>query len=42
LIIREQEKLDIPDNFHVMSMIAIGKIGPKEILPPQLQEREHE
>jgi nitroreductase len=33
--------LDIPDNFDVMAMIAIGKIGPKDNLPPQLQEKEH-
>jgi hypothetical protein len=24
-----------------MAMIAIGKIGPKDNLPPQLQEKEH-
>jgi hypothetical protein len=30
-----------PDNFDVMAMIAIGKRGPKENLPPQLQERKH-
>ena len=32
--------LGIPDNFDVMAMIAIGKRGPKENLPPKLQERE--
>jgi hypothetical protein len=32
--------LQIPDNFDVMAMIAIGRKGPKENLPPQLQERE--
>ena len=33
--------LEIPDNFDVMAMIAIGKKGPKENLPQQLQEREY-
>ena len=32
--------LEIPDNFDVMAMIAIGRKGPKENLPLQLQERE--
>jgi nitroreductase len=32
--------LEIPDNFDVMSMIAIGKKGPKENLPSELQNRE--
>src|SRR6185437_1527639 len=32
--------LEIPDNFDVMAMIAIGRKGPKENLPSQLQERE--
>jgi hypothetical protein len=32
--------LGIPDNFDVMAMIAIGKRGPKENLPPKLKERE--
>ena len=32
--------LGISDNFDVMAMIAIGKRGPKENLPPKLQERE--
>jgi nitroreductase len=32
--------LGIPPNFEVMAMIAIGKKGPKEILPPELQEKE--
>jgi hypothetical protein len=32
--------LGIPDNFDVMAMIAIGRKGPKENLPPQLHERE--
>jgi Nitroreductase len=32
--------LGIPDDFEVMSMIAIGKKGPKENLPPELQDKE--
>jgi nitroreductase len=32
--------LGIPPNFEVMAMIAIGKKGPIEILPPELQEKE--
>ncbi|MDF2769774.1 MAG: malonic semialdehyde reductase, partial [Nitrososphaeraceae archaeon] len=32
--------LGISDNFDVMAMIAIGKRGPKENLPPNLQGRE--
>ena len=30
----------IPDDFEVMAMIAIGKKGPREGLPPDLQEKE--
>jgi nitroreductase len=33
--------LEVPDNFDVMAMIAIGKKGPKDNLPQQLQEREY-
>jgi nitroreductase len=32
--------LRIPPNFEVMAMIAIGKKGPREILPAELQEKE--
>ena len=32
--------LEIPDNFDVMAMIAIGKKGPKENLPSELQNKE--
>jgi nitroreductase len=32
--------LGIPPNFEVMAMIAIGKKGPREILPAELQEKE--
>jgi nitroreductase len=37
---RAREDLGIPDSFDVMSMIAIGKRGPKENLPMNLQEKE--
>ncbi len=37
---RARTDLQIPDNFDVMAMIAIGRRGPKNNLPPQLQERE--
>jgi nitroreductase len=33
--------LEVPDNFDVMAMIAIGKKGPKDNLPQQLQKREY-
>ena len=32
--------MGIPDSYDVMAMIAIGKRGPKENLPPKLQEVE--
>ncbi|MBV9178464.1 MAG: nitroreductase family protein [Nitrososphaeraceae archaeon] len=38
---RARVDLQIPDNFDIMAMIAIGKKGAKDNLPPQLQEREH-
>jgi hypothetical protein len=37
---RARADLQIPDNFDVMAMIAIGRRVPKDNLPPQLQERE--
>ena len=37
---KARRDLQIPDNFSVMAMIAIGKRGPKENLPPKLQEKE--
>src|SRR5919107_130532 len=37
---RAREDLEIPDSFDVMAMIAIGKRGPKENLPMNLQEKE--
>jgi|SRR6185503_1437813 len=33
--------LEVPDSFDVMAMIAIGKLGQKENLPNDLQEREY-
>ena len=38
---RARADLEIHDNFDVLAMIAIGRRGPKENLPPQLQEREY-
>jgi nitroreductase len=32
--------LEIPTDFEVMAMIAIGTKGPRENLPPELQEKE--
>lgn len=37
---RARTDLGIPDSFDVMAMIAIGKRGPKENLPKNLQEKE--
>jgi nitroreductase len=33
--------LEIPENFDVMAMIAIGKRDQKESLPPNLQKNEY-
>jgi nitroreductase len=33
-------ELEIPTDFEVMAMIAIGKKGPRESLSPELQEKE--
>ncbi len=38
---KARESLNIPDNFDVMAMIAIGKRGPIEKLPSKLQQVEH-
>ncbi len=38
--IKAHELLAIPGKFEVLAMIAIGKMGKKEDLPSQLQERE--
>ncbi len=37
---RARADLGIPDSFDVMAMVAIGKRGPKENLPTNLQEKE--
>jgi nitroreductase len=36
-----RKELDVPENFDVMAMIAIGKLGKKENLPIDLKEREY-
>ena len=37
-----REELGVPENFDVMTMIAIGKLGQKEKnLPLNLQEKEY-
>ncbi|PIS02885.1 MAG: nitroreductase [Chlamydiae bacterium CG10_big_fil_rev_8_21_14_0_10_42_34] len=37
---KAKEILQIPDDFEVLAMFAVGKKAPKENLPPDLQERE--
>ncbi len=37
---RARTELGIPDTYDVLAMIAIGKPGKKDTLPPELQERE--
>jgi hypothetical protein len=37
---RAESELGILETYDVMSMIAIGKRGTKENLPPNLQDRE--
>jgi hypothetical protein len=37
---KAKEVLHIPDSYQVEAMIAVGKKGRKEDLPPYLQERE--
>lgn len=37
---RAKKDLQIPDEYNVEAMIAVGKPGAKEQLPPMLQERE--
>ena len=38
---KTRDDLEIPDDFDVMAMVAIGKKGLKENLPPNLQEKEN-
>ncbi|MDH2907427.1 MAG: nitroreductase family protein [Candidatus Nitrosotalea sp.] len=37
---KARKTLQVPDDYEVMAMIAIGKRGPKEKLSPELQARE--
>ena len=37
---RARQELEIPEDYDVMAMIAIGKRGPKENLPPPIRDRE--
>ena len=37
---RAKKNLAVPDDFEVIAMVAIGKRGPKEKLPAELQARE--
>ena len=38
--VKSRENMDFPDSFDDMAMIAIGKRGPKENLPKELQDKE--
>ena len=38
---KAKKDLEVPDNFDVVAMIALGKRGQRDQLPPQLQEREY-
>jgi nitroreductase len=38
---KARKDLEVPENFDVVAMIAIGKKGLRNQLPPQLQEREY-
>ena len=37
---RARKELQIPDEFQIEAMAAIGRPGPKEILPERLRARE--
>jgi hypothetical protein len=37
---RARQELGIPENYDVMAMIAIGRKGSKEALPPKLRDME--
>ena len=37
---RARKDLEIPEDYHVMALVAIGKKGAKEKLAPELQQRE--
>ncbi len=36
-----KKELQIPEDYTVEALVAIGKRAPKEKLPPEIQEREH-
>jgi hypothetical protein len=38
---KAREEFGVPENFDIMAMIAIGKLGQKENIPLNLQEREY-
>ncbi|HSW72621.1 MAG TPA: nitroreductase family protein [Chlamydiales bacterium] len=38
--VKAKKVLKIPDEFQVEAMAAVGKLAPKESLPPELQKRE--
>src|SRR5215212_3851627 len=38
---KARDRLEIPEDFDIMAMIAVGKKGPKENLPPNLQQKEN-
>ena len=37
---KARRELNVPEDYEVLAMVAIGKRAPKESLPPQLQEME--
>jgi hypothetical protein len=37
---RARKELRIPDDFQVEAMVAVGRPGPKKLLPEKLQARE--
>lgn len=37
---RAKKEFNIPDDFEVLAMFAVGKKGPKEALPEELQKKE--
>lgn len=37
---KARKDLSVPDTFDVVAMVAIDKPAPKEVLPPEVQQRE--
>jgi hypothetical protein len=37
---RARQELSVPDSFRIEAAIAIGKLGDKSKLPPEMQARE--